>query len=306
MVALGGKRAHLAEMRGSWVVLHFTATWCPFCDAEIEHLGELADAYAPRGVKTIVVDVLETAAKWEPYAKAHVAPSVIALHDERGELARRYAPPYVQPSFTERAETMFDSTLIIDEEGKIRLFLMQDSAHFDPRFKAVRRELERMMGLQGPSSGAARSTEAPAPVPLLAPENVVTVEVSQPVTLIAGKGGEMVVRLRIASGYHVMSNKPSAPNYIATRITFEAAEGLDVHEAQFPAPQAFKLVNEPISTFFGDVDVRIPIDVPAAAVAGARVIKGTVRYQACTETSCLFPVTRPFATSVRVMTRTQP
>ncbi len=95
MVGLRGERARLAAMRGSWVFLHFTATWCPFCDAEFDRLGDIATAYAPYGLKVVVVDVLESAAKWEPYARTRVGPAVIALHDEKGDLARRYAPPHV-------------------------------------------------------------------------------------------------------------------------------------------------------------------------------------------------------------------
>ena len=99
-----------------------------------------------------------------------------------------------------------------------------------------------------------------------------------------------------------MSDRPSAPNYIGTRVTLESVEGLVVHEAQFPAPKIFTVVDKPISTFFGDLDVRVPIEVAADAAPGERVLKGSVRYQACTEASCLFPVTRPFETRVRVVT----
>jgi peroxiredoxin len=302
LVALGGNRAHLAEMRGSWVVLHFTATWCPFCDAEIEHLGELADAYAPYGVNVVVVDVLETAAKWEPYARARVAQNVVALHDEKGELARRYAPPRVQPSFTERAEAMLDATLVIDAEGRIRLFLIQDSAHFDPTFKAVRGELERMMGIGKKETAAStRGTSEPRkPETLLAPERVATIEVGPPPQVSAGKSGELAVKLRIAPGYHVMSDKPSAPNYIGTRVMLEPTPGLKVKDAHFPEAHAFKLVDESISTFVGDVDVHVPIEIDRGTAPGERRLKGTVRYQACTESSCLFPVTRSFETAVRI------
>src|SRR5580704_8425001 len=47
----------LASLRGSWVLLHFTASWCPYCDAEVAHLGELADAYAARGLRVVLVGV---------------------------------------------------------------------------------------------------------------------------------------------------------------------------------------------------------------------------------------------------------
>jgi peroxiredoxin len=140
-----GSSFRLADARGSWVLLHFTASWCPFCDAEVEHLGEIADAYAKRNLKIVLVDVQEEQGHWQEYAKAHVGPSVIALFDGTGEAARRYAPPRAQPGFEDRTQAVFDATLILDPEGRIRLFLLPDSRHFDPTFAAVRRELDGML-----------------------------------------------------------------------------------------------------------------------------------------------------------------
>jgi hypothetical protein len=208
----------------------------------------------------------------------------------------------VQPSFTERAEAMLDATLVIDAEGRIRLFLIQDSAHFDPTFKAVRGELERMIGIgkKETATSTRGASEQRKPDALLAPEKVVTIEVGPPPQVSAGKSGELSVKLRIAPGYHVMSDKPSAPNYIGTRVMLEPTPGLKVQDARFPQAHAFKLVDESISTFVGDVDVHVPIEIDGGTAPGERRLKGTVRYQACTESSCLFPVTRSFETAVRI------
>jgi hypothetical protein len=95
------------------------------------------------------VDVQEEQAHWLEYAKAHVAPEVIALYDQSGDQARHFAPPGAQPSFEDRAQAVFDSTLLIDPRGRIRLFLLPNSEQFDPKFAAVRRELDRMLA-EGP------------------------------------------------------------------------------------------------------------------------------------------------------------
>src|SRR5260370_29244415 len=142
---LDGRLVSFASTRGSWVVLHFTATWCPFCDSEVDHLNALAAAFAARSVKTVIVDVEEEGATWRPYASQHVSPPLIALHDTTGAVASRFAPPRAQPSFDDRAQAVLDPTLIIDPHGTIRLFLLPDSAHFDPTFRAVRAELERLV-----------------------------------------------------------------------------------------------------------------------------------------------------------------
>jgi hypothetical protein len=47
----------------------------------------------------------------------------------------------------------------------------------------------------------------------------------------------------------------------------------------------------------------VPFDVRADAAAGAHVMRGSVRYQACTATRCLFPRTESFEARIVVATR---
>ncbi len=276
---LDGRVVSLSSMRGSWVVVHFTATWCPFCDSEVEHLGALADALAPRGVKTVIVDVEENARVWHEYASKHVAHSVLALHDAFGAGAASFAPPRAQPSFDDRAQAVLDATLVVDPAGVIRLFLLPDSAHFDPTFGAVRAELERMV-----------------------PQPVVGVGAA-PRTVAAGAHADLDVRLEIAPGYHVMSDRPSEPTYVATRVVVDGAPGVGVGEALYPAPGSFALADRTIATFAGVVDVGLPLDIAPDAGPGPRRLRGSVRYQACTATRCLFPVSQAFEVTVAVVER---
>jgi peroxiredoxin len=276
---LEGHSVSLASMRGSWVVVHFTATWCPFCDSEVEHLGALADALASRGVKTVLVDVEEDARVWHEYASKHVAPSVFALHDASGAATARFSPPRAQPSFDDRAQAVLDATLVVDPAGVIRLFLLPDSAHFDPTFGAVRAELDRLVPRPVVSVGAAPCAVAP------------------------GQRGELAVRLDVAPGYHVMSDRPSAPTYVATRVVVDGSPGVGVGDALYPAPASFAFADRSIATFAGAVEVRVPVDVTQDAAPGPRRLRGSVRYQACTATRCLFPVSQAFDVTVAVAGR---
>jgi peroxiredoxin len=280
---LDGAATRLSSLRGSWVLLHFTASWCPYCDSEIAHLGELADAYAPRGLRVVVVDVKEDAAVWTPYARAHVARSIIALNDGSGEASKRFAPPRAQPSFTDRAQVALDSTLIIDPSGTIRLFLMPDSAHFDPTFAGVRRELDRVLANDSRVGAAAEES--------LPPERVVDIAT-------ASGDGEVLVTLGVRAGYHIMSNEPSEPSYVATRIRFDADDDVELGPAVFPPASQLALDQRSIAVFSGAVRVTVPYRLRAGRPATARALHGTVSYQACTTGRCLFPVTRPITVSL--------
>jgi peroxiredoxin len=277
--ALAGGSVRLSALRGSWVVVHFTATWCPYCDAEIAHLGALADRYAARNVKVLVVDLQEEPEVWSAYAQQRVAPSLIALQDRTGAAAARFAPPHAQPSFTDRAQVLFDATLLIDPAGILRVFLLPDTAHFDPSFGGVRAELDRQQQESpvafGPSPRSASSH-------LLPPAQVVTLS-AHVATLPADLSEVLVVRLAIAPGYHIMSDRPPDPFSIATQVR-ATGEGLQFGVPSYPQARAIGS----LSVFDGAPEVRLPLRRVGGPSAGPIAVD--VRYQACTESECLAPV----------------
>lgn len=141
-----GARYRLSSRRGRWVVVHFTTTWCPFCDEEIEHLDRLAADYGDRNVEALLIDVLESPEQWSKYLAGRLpAGKLVPLVDVDGEVARRYAPPHFADAFKERAHVVLAATLVVDPAGRIRLFLLADSKRFDPTFRAVRERLDELL-----------------------------------------------------------------------------------------------------------------------------------------------------------------
>ncbi len=155
-------------------------------------------------------------------------------------------------------------------------------------------------------AGCAHTATTPAAAgtsgkpPLLAPERVVHSEVAQKVTAAPGERGELELRLRIAPGYHVMSDWPSNPLYIATQVAFEPQPGLAFESPRYPAPQRFRLGGEDIATFEAEIRVRVPFSVAKDAAPGPRQVCGVLHYQACTRGSCLFPVQQALSASIEI------
>jgi peroxiredoxin len=294
--SLRGGSVRLSSLRGHWVLLHFTASWCPFCDAEVSHLGDIADAHTKDGLVVLLVDEREPLDHWASYAREKVAPSIQPLSDATGESALPFVPPGAHPEFGDRGDAIFDSTLLIDPDGVIRLFLMPDSAHFDPTFPDVRRELARTFG--GVPVAATEPPRARTDGPLDA-SRVVSVAL-RPQTIAPGAHGEIAVSIRIAPGYHTMSDRPSKPEYIPTRITVGEAGGLTFGAVTWPPATSFDLGAETIATFEHEVIGRVPVDAAADAARGTRTVRGTLHYQACTRASCLAPATTPFETTIDV------
>lgn len=141
---IAGDELSLAGLRGGVLVLHFAATWCPFCAAEAPHLEKLHQDYRGRGVTVAIVDIKEPAAIVARNARKLGLTFPVTL-DPEGEVARKFAPPpEVQPDL-ERDEVMIASNLIIDREGTIRFFSLLDSVHFDAKLVALRARLDQLL-----------------------------------------------------------------------------------------------------------------------------------------------------------------
>jgi DsbC/DsbD-like thiol-disulfide interchange protein len=116
----------------------------------------------------------------------------------------------------------------------------------------------------------------------------------------AGAAHELRLRIRVAAGYHVMSNEPSEPQFIPTALSLDAAPDLTWRSPRFPAARAFRSGAREIATFVGEIEVAVPFAVAPGALPGPRAVRGHVSYQACTASSCLFPASVPFTARVDV------
>ncbi len=101
----------------------------------------------------------------------------------------------------------------------------------------------------------------------------------------------LVIRLRIAAGYHVTAAEPgpAGASLIPLRIGVMGGAGVSVY-AEYPAGEPYG-PNDELRVYRGDVEIPIVIerDAPPAAWSGRPRL--VVTYQACTETECLNPRT---------------
>ena len=100
--------------------------------------------------------------------------------------------------------------------------------------------------------------------------------------------GEALVMLNIEPGYHVNANPATYPYLIATEVTADKVEGLDVGKAIYPPAkkQKFEFADEPLAVYEGQVEVRLPLKI---AGKGSRSLPLKVRVQACDHEKCFPP-----------------
>lgn len=141
---LQGQTRTLAAYRGRPVVIHFAATWCPFCNAEAPHLEALYRAYRDQDVQVLIIDVKEEKAVVEKTARKFDFTFPVLL-DADGSVARSYAPSAdVLPDLA-RDEVMIASNLVIDRAGRIRFFSVLDTRQFDAKLAALRAVLDQVV-----------------------------------------------------------------------------------------------------------------------------------------------------------------
>ena len=114
-----------------------------------------------------------------------------------------------------------------------------------------------------------------------------------------GNDGEALVLLNIEPGYHVNANPATYPYLIATEVTADKVEGLDVGKVIYPPAkkQKFQFADEPLAVYEGQIEVKLPF---RAAGKGSRSLPLKVRVQACDDEKCFPPAMLNTSVSVEV------
>ncbi len=90
-VDLQGKSHSLAAHQGEIVVLHFWATWCPYCRAEIPKLKQLVQTHAGDKVTVLAVSVDDDPARVREFVRAQQLPyPVISEVENQQPLSDRF------------------------------------------------------------------------------------------------------------------------------------------------------------------------------------------------------------------------
>ena len=86
-----GKNVSLKEVvpANKATLLVFWATWCPYCVKEIPDLKKMNAAYKDKGLKVLAIDLGESAAKVQAYAKENGLDYTILL-DKENKVASQY------------------------------------------------------------------------------------------------------------------------------------------------------------------------------------------------------------------------
>ncbi|MBI2069870.1 MAG: hypothetical protein HYT79_04635 [Elusimicrobia bacterium] len=122
-------------------------------------------------------------------------------------------------------------------------------------------------------------------------EPAVVVNIPQPVGLTMGESCRADIRFHIAPGFHIQANPASEKFLIAAELKVGSTTGVQAVKVIYPSGKPYRLkgINKPLSVYGGDFSVGLILTAHPSAKPGASELKGSFRFQACDEKTCLFP-----------------
>ncbi len=129
---------------------------------------------------------------------------------------------------------------------------------------------------------------------LLKPEQVVAfgdIKLDKP--LGVGRTSTLKVIAEVAPGWHINSDRPTSPDYIPTRLTMTAPDGVTIGPVHYPTAELLALEfsgDEKLSVFSGSLEFEIPVSVSASFKPSPSIpATVTLNYQPCNNNLCLRP-----------------
>jgi len=116
------------------------------------------------------------------------------------------------------------------------------------------------------------------------------------------------IRATLHNNWHINSNTPNEEFLIPTNLTIESADGVSLGTINYPKAESIKLAfsETPLSVYTDTVLFWVEATAAGELAPGERHLKGTLKYQACNDMTCLIPTEAPFDIVVPVVAQGQP
>lgn len=119
-----------------------------------------------------------------------------------------------------------------------------------------------------------------------------------------GKTNLIPLTFRVAQGFHINSNRPSAEYLIPTTLRLDPPTDLMVGKITYPAGEdrSFAFApSEKLNVYSGQFTVSVSVRPLASVLAGEYEFHGNLRYQACDNAACYPPKNLALRFAVKVV-----
>jgi hypothetical protein len=145
------------------------------------------------------------------------------------------------------------------------------------------------------TTAAAQEGPPTKPVVSMAPAPVVAIT--------QGKASPVPLLFRVTRGYHINSNKPKSEFLIPTALKISATTDIVIGGTTYPEGKDMSFAfapDEKLNVFTGDFEIDVSVRPLRSVQPGKYVVRGTLKYQACDNSSCYPPQQLPVSFDVRI------
>ncbi|MGY4706168.1 cytochrome c biogenesis protein CcdA [Candidatus Bipolaricaulota sp. J31] len=135
------------------------------------------------------------------------------------------------------------------------------------------------------------------------PDSVVSLEVPPHIEIPRGGEASLAITVYIEPGWHINAAGVNQEPLIPTTLTFEVPEHITVGEPGFPEPAREELpwTGRTLALYTDRIEVVVPLRASPDAPPGEGVLRGRLRYQACSGDVCLPPAEKLFTVGIRIV-----
>jgi thiol-disulfide isomerase/thioredoxin len=284
---VGGGSLASGDLKGKVAVINFWGGWCGWCVAEMPEFQRLSDIYKndPK-VSILTIDNDSTMEKVTAWMQKNKYTFKVLFDD--GYLATT-------------GVNGFPTTWFIDKNGRVAFVKRGWSEklieEFGWRIEILKNDSSTTTVASGTDLETHNQTPAKAPFTISA--------IVEPQPISANSRAELLVRIKVAPGFHINANKPDDDYLIATSLTPSPVHGINWEDPIYPAPvnMVGKFSSRPLKVYDGEVLIKVPLVVVSSAVANEINMKAVLRLQACNSESCLPPKNIPIAAVIKLRKR---
>jgi hypothetical protein len=123
------------------------------------------------------------------------------------------------------------------------------------------------------------------------------------ITAVQGQAATVPLLFRVASGYHINSNKPKSEFLIPTVLKVEATTDIIIGKTTYPDGEDMSFAfapDEKLNVYTGDFTIDVLVRPLHTVQVGKYAFRGTLKYQACDKSACYPPKQLPITFDVKI------
>jgi hypothetical protein len=138
----------------------------------------------------------------------------------------------------------------------------------------------------------------------LIPDRVVYLGPTAAVNIAKGKPTPVTLQFRVATGYHINSNKPSSELLVPTVLSLNPPTDIVIGKITYPAGIDANFAfapSETLSVYAGRFDISALVTAAKLATPGKYRVHASLKYQACDDRACYPPKKVPVDFDITVL-----